>query len=147
MVTTPLLSRTTGRPKRQLTKWRLVISSRNISRKIRRYIRETNHYSIVKVDIRTNKPLNVLVRLRLSFSVSLMDWQQTRYIDRDWSFRSQILRRQKLRLDGFEPQLNVLESIIPSGYSKYLIYIVWLCRIRPELRVYKEVWTHLAKTN
>ena len=27
----------------------------------------------VKVDIRTNKPLNVLVRLRLSFSVSLMD--------------------------------------------------------------------------
>ena len=32
----------------------------------------------VKVDIRTNKPLNVLVRLRLSFSVSLMDWQQTR---------------------------------------------------------------------
>ena len=29
------------------------------------------HY--VKVYIRTNKPLNVLVRLRLSFSVSLMD--------------------------------------------------------------------------
>ena len=27
----------------------------------------------IKVDIRTNKPLNVLVRLRLSFSVSLMD--------------------------------------------------------------------------
>ena len=50
MVSTPLLSRTTDRPKRQLTKWRLMISSRNISRKIRRYIRETNHYSIVDME-------------------------------------------------------------------------------------------------
>ena len=35
----------------------------------------------VKVDIRTNKPLNAHFRFRLSFSVSLMDWQQTRFND------------------------------------------------------------------
>ena len=35
----------------------------------------------VKVDIRTNKPLNAHFRFRLSFSVSLMDWQQTRLGD------------------------------------------------------------------
>ena len=69
MVTTLFTLRTTGRPKRHYFEkqlWRIVVSSRN-------KLLSQGYIHYVKVDIWTNKPLHVLVRLRLSCSVSLLD--------------------------------------------------------------------------
>ena len=90
MFTTPLTSRTTGRPKRHLKKKKMAIRGLFVKQTPKvncyrgSYIRKRIYYAIVDMEdirytirkgryIRTNKPLNVLVRLRLSFSVSLMD--------------------------------------------------------------------------
>ena len=68
----------------------------------------------VKVDIRTNKPLNVLVRLRLSFSVSLMDWQQTPFII-DSDFQTKVCIISDFFVEpGLHPCLDIRMSIVVS---------------------------------
>ena len=76
MVSTPLTLRTPGRPNRHLKKkrWRFAKRSPNgpmLSYALLKLKLLTLHY--VKVDIRTNKPVNDGFRFRLSCSVSIQD--------------------------------------------------------------------------